>query len=145
MAFIDLENIRPVTGLDACPRDGLRVWPRKFTAQRGLRRWIQIMIGRGLAAKLALTKEQQNLRVLFGTGADAGQLLISADQEAGKFLAKRDKQGRYSLSINQATAAGLFGLEFPGFVVIAPPVLRAPGCPPSVEIAVPAEMLAVDD
>lgn len=145
MAFEEIDNLKPVSGLDACPSDGLRVWPRKFAAKTGLKRWIQIAIGVGLARRLALTLPQQLLRVLFGTGEDAGQLLIAADQTAGKFLAKRDKQGRYILTIGSASAARLFALEFPGFLVIAPEVLRAPGCPPSVCFPVSAEMLKAEE
>lgn len=145
MAFTDIENMKSVLGLEATPPLGLRVRPRKFAAKMGLRRWIQILVGKDLASKLALTRPEQMVRLLFGSGDDAGTLLLSADQAAGKFQAHRDKQGRYSLKINAATAEGLFALEFTEFSVIEPEVLRAPGCAPSVCFAASAEMLACGD
>lgn len=145
MAFTDIENMKVVIGPGSCSALGVLVRPRKFTAKMGLRRWIQILVGKDLASKLALTRPQQMVRLLFGSGVDAGTLLLAADQAAGKFQATRDKQGRYSLTLTAATAEGLFALEFAPFSVIEPEVLRAPGCAPSVCFAASAEMLACGD
>lgn len=71
--------------------------------------------------------------------------MIAPDQDKGQFPAKRDKAGRYRLSIGGASADGLFALDFPAFCVIEPPVVRAPGCPPACTFDCSAEMLAVAD
>lgn len=145
MAFSEIECVKPVTGLDAVSDNGLRVAARRFTAKRGLVRWIEIKLGAGLARQLALTQPQHKVRLLFGTGEDAGKILLAVDAEKGRFLAKRDKQGRYTIAISAASAEGLFALEFPVFSVVDAEAMRAPGCRVSVTFAVSAAMLAVED
>lgn len=71
--------------------------------------------------------------------------MIASDQEKGLFTAKRDKAGRYRLTISGASADGLFALDFPPFAVIEPEVIRAPGCPPACPFECSPEMLSVDD
>lgn len=145
MVFVEIENLRPAP-TDAVPTQGLRLRARTFkTAKAGIKHWIEITIGGGLAKKLALALPSQKLRILFGSGDDAGKLMIATDQEKGQFPAKRDKTGRYRLSISGPSADGLFALDFPPFAVIEPEVVRAPGCPPACTFECSAEMLAVAD
>lgn len=89
---------------------------------------------------------EHRLRLLFGTGPDAGKVMVSVDNETGKFLAKRDKQGRYALAINAATAEGLFALEFPTFAVPSIEAIRCDnGKPPHFVFRASKEMLEVED
>ena len=145
MAFNEIDNLKPVTGLDAVPEGGLRIKPRSFKSKHGVKRWIEIRIGVGLARKVALTAPLQKVRLLFGDGEDAGKILLAVDAAAGRFAARRDKQGRYTVVLGEASAEGLFALEFPVFAVLEPEVMRAPGCPVSVCFTASAAMLAVED
>lgn len=102
--------------------------------------------GGGLARRLSLTQPEHKLRLLFGSGADAGKVMLSVDNELGKFHARRDKQGRYSLTINAASAEGLFALDFPLFAVPRVEALRPDnGKPPHCCFTASAAMLAVED
>lgn len=65
---------------------------------------------------------------------------------AGKFLAKRSRKGEYALSVNTATAAGLFSMEFDPFVEDrCEPIRPANGQPPHFVFKASAQMLEVDD
>lgn len=119
MAFEDIEAVGPVRGLDGVPPDGVRVRAMRVGGRgHSVTPYIQVKIGARLAGKIGLTGPHQPVRLLFGTGADAGRIKLALDCANGKFLARRDKNGNYALSINAATADGLFALEFTVFVVI---------------------------
>ena len=70
--------------------------------------------------------------------------LLCVDQERGKFKAARKGDGAYSLSINGASAEGLFALEFPAFTVETAEVVRPPNLPPVATFTASPEMLAAD-
>lgn len=82
--------------------------------------------------------------MLFGTGEDAGKIMVAVDQALGKFTAKRSKKGHYALTINAASAEGLFALEFPAFTVAEVECFHPQGLPPHCVFAASAEMLAAD-
>ncbi|QJQ31798.1 hypothetical protein GV829_04515 [Sphingomonas lacunae] len=152
MPFEALDYVGPTVTpkAKAVPIDGVRV-----TAQRlGLKvrgnepqkfvRYIRIDIGKKLAKDMALHGQQLLCSVLFGIGTDAGKIRIAVDATAGRFTAKANKKGEWFLTINEATADGLFALEFPTFCVLD---IR-PHCsdrqPPSITFSASAEMLEAD-
>lgn len=147
MAFEDIECVNPVNGLDGVPPDGVRVKACKLGGRGGrVVHYIQLKIGAKLAAKISLAAEKHQLRLLFGTDVDAGKIKVSVDNAAGRFLARRDKNGNYALTINAASADGLFALDFPVFAVVdAEPIRPANGQPPHFVFRASTEMLAVDD
>ena len=145
MAFEEVEFIGPAP-IDAVPNGGIRVKPRTFKSKHGVKHWIEITIGEHLSRKICLSKPKHGMRVLFGTGEDAGKIAVAVDDEKGRFSAKKAKSsGRYVLSIGAASAEGLFALEFPVFAVLDPLVFCKDGSPPSFTFAASAEMLAIED
>ena len=149
MAFSDIECVNPVKpGAGAVPPAGVRIIGRSLGQRKsvggGKTHYIQLQIGASLARGLCLTAERHQLRLLFGIGEDAGQIMLAVDNTAGKFLAKRDKKGNYVSTINAATADGLFALQFPAFTVAQVEVQRAPGCPAAAVFAASPEMLKVE-
>lgn len=144
MAFEDIERIGAPPKSDV-PDDGVRVSTRAAAARGVPVRYIAIQIGGGLARSLVLRGEETTLKLQFGTDRDAGKIAISVDVNAGPFRAKRDKQGRYKLTINAASADGLFALDFPAFTVSPVEVVSREGeCPKAVFVA-SAPMLEVAD
>ena len=148
MPFEDIDCVNPApVKLDALPPKGVRLRPGKMTRKGGgdPTRYIRLTIGKDLARAASLTLPVHKLRLLFGTGDDAGKIMVAVDQERGRFSAKRSKAGDYALTINAASAEGLFALEFPVFCVIDVAVDRAPHCPASFTFTASADMLAVAD
>ncbi|RDV06406.1 hypothetical protein DXH95_02985 [Sphingorhabdus pulchriflava] len=112
----------------------------------GAAQYIRLQIGRDLARKISLSQAAHRVRLLFGTGSDAGKLQLSVDNEAGNFAVKRNKSGGYSLTINSQTADGLFSLQFPAFAVERCEAIRPEnGKPPHFVFNASDEMLRVDD
>lgn len=151
MAFEDIDCIRPASGgKTRVPAKGVAVSVRRLgvapRAGGGHRSYIRLCIGADLARGISLTQPEHRLRLLFGTGEDAGKVRVSVDNATGKFLAKRSKRGDYALTINADTAAGLFSLTFPAFTDDRCEALRPTnGQPPHFVFKASAEMLAVDD
>lgn len=111
----------------------------------GATRYIRVQIGAVLAKKLCLQGDLTRLRLQFGTGSDAGKIAASVDVTNGGFEAKKDKQGRYALTINQRTADGLFALDFPAFTVSPVDVIEKDRTPPVAVFTASDAMLAVED
>ncbi len=148
MAFENIDCIKPVAVKNPVPLDGVTVSPRVLNLKKQGRtiRFIRLVIGSALARKLSLVQEVVNVRLLFGTGSDAGKIAISVDNAAGKFAAKRAKNGTYSLTINEDTADGLFAMEFEPFSRKGLEVVRpVDGRPVQVVFAASDAMLAVAD
>lgn len=148
MAFENIDCIKPTVAANPIPTDGVRVSSRKLRLKKQNRdaRFIKIVIGASLARSLSLHQEDHNVRLLFGTGNDAGKIQISVDNTTGKFYAKRAKNGNYSLTINEATADGLFALEFEPFDRRNLEAIRpVNGQPRHVVFAASEAMLAVED
>lgn len=144
MAFEDIERVGSAPPSDV-PDDGVRVSSRAAAARGVPVRYIAIQIGGGLATALVLRGEETRVRLQFGTDRDAGKIAISVDVDAGAFVARRDKRGRYKLTINAASAEGLFALNFPAFTVSPVEVVSRQGqCPLGVFVA-SQPMLEVDD
>jgi hypothetical protein len=112
----------------------------------GVSRYLALAIGPELARKLSLHAPEHRVRLLFGSGPDAGKIMISVDNAGGRFAAKRTKPGGYWVTINEQTAEGLFALEFPPHSVRAVEAVRpVNGQPPHAVFKASAAMLAVDD
>ncbi|WP_340265429.1 hypothetical protein [Sphingobium mellinum] len=67
------------------------------------------------------------------------------DNAADCFRAKKGKDGGYALTINEASADGLFALEFPPFAVTAAMQPNVQGQPPLASFKASEPMLAVED
>lgn len=150
MAFEEIEAIKPA-GVAAIkvPDGGILVRPRVLTLKnKSSVRYIYVKIGKALAKNLSMTDENEKLRVAFGTGSDAGKIMITVDAEKGRFNARRDTRGCYSLTLNEATAGGLFALDFPQFAIEKISFVPGAGTPNSLPrfiFPASAEMLAVAD
>lgn len=148
MAFEEIECVKPAgAAVIACPADGVRLTAPKITRKTGhIVQFIRLTIGAKLARGIALTQDSHGLRLMFGTGADAGMVIVSVDNSAGKFRAKRAKSGGYALTINAGTAEGLFALQFPPFNVSPVEAIRPEnGKPPHFSFRASAEMLKCED
>ena len=147
MGFAEIECLGAAVPLDALPRDGLLVTTRAAPYKPGrvgpVARYIVVRIGVGLAAKLKLLGQTSAARLLFGNGDDAGKIALTVDQ-AGRFAAKRRKDGSWTITINAASAEGLFSTDFPAFCVIEPEVIALAGKAPFVKFEASAAMMAVD-
>lgn len=149
MAFEAIENLsKPSAG--KCPEDGVRIIARKLgrpaKAGGGHSFYISISIGPKLARAIALHAETHRVRMLFGTGPDAGKIMVSVDNAGGNFGAKRNKAGGYALTINGTSAKGLFACEFPEFSEAKIDAIRPEnGQPKHFVFKASKEMLAVDD
>ncbi|PTR06416.1 MULTISPECIES: hypothetical protein [unclassified Novosphingobium] len=147
MAFEDIEAVNPAKAAPAAvPPHGVAVSARKLGTRNGVTaRYIKILIGPKLAEAISLVKDECNLRLAFGTGDDAGLIQVVIDNAKGPFLAKRQKTGAYALTINAATADGLFSLDFPRFDCERLEALRpSVGQPPHFVFCASEQMLAVD-
>jgi hypothetical protein len=148
MAFENIDCIKPTAAANPIPIDGVRVSPRVINLKKAGRtiRFIRIVIGSGLARKLSLHQDNHNVRLLFGTGNDAGKIKILVDNTSGKFAANKAKKGSYSLTINEDTADGLFSMEFEPFDRKNLEAIRpVDGRPMHVVFAATDAMLAVED
>lgn len=151
MAFEDIECVNPAPqGAGRIPKHGVAVrvhqLGRPVRAGGGYVCYIRLSIGADLARAISLTQPQHQVRLLFGTEADAGKIRVSVDGEAGKFLAKRDKAGNYALSINAGTAEGLFSLGFPRFADERCEAIRPQnGQPPHFVFKESKDMLRVEE
>ena len=145
MAFEAIENVRPSKGQAPCPADGVSVRARhiKFATEAEAR-WIEIQIGRELANRMVLVKEEIGVRVAVGNGAHAGQIALQVDASAGAFAAKRRKDGSYVATMNAASCAGLFSLSFAAFAATAK-VTHVQNEPPQAVFIASAAMLDADD
>lgn len=126
MAFEDIDFLGKPGGKGSLvPDDGIQVSARRLGTRNGeMRHFVKISIGPALAKKLAFTEPAHAMALQFGTGADAGVVRAVA-RDGGAFPARRDKHGRYALTVNEATMDGLFATTFPSFirarVAVVPP------------------------
>lgn len=150
MAWESIRNLKTVSTAESVPPAGVRLTARKMGWARGGKsgetHYIKLAIGADLAKKLGLVTPEVRVRLLFGRDSDAGKIAISVDAETGNFVAKRDKAGRYALTINKASAEGLFALDFPAFnVAVVEAVRPENGQPRRAVFKVQPAMLAVAD
>lgn len=150
MAFEVIENLKKVYKKAACPVAGVKVTARVLKRAEkmggGESRFIRIMVGAQLARSISLAQPNHNLKLAFGTEADAGKIQVSVDNAQGGFPAKRDKVGNYALTINAQTADGLFALTFPEYLIDRIEAIRPEnGKPPHFVFKASDDMLAVED
>ena len=141
MPFETIENLAtPKPG--AIPADGAGVRPMTLGLKNGgTVKWIKLTIGAELSAALCLTRPEVPLKLLFGTGTDAGLIGITVDT-AGGFVAKRRKDNSYFIAINAATADGLFALDFAPFAVAGVKVVHEMHKAPFATFKAADDMLA---
>lgn len=144
MAFDDIERVGPKK-VQTVPENGVRVSSRHAQGRGKPTRYISIQIGGGLAKKMVLLGEETALRLQFGSGRDAGKIAMSVDVTSGPFPARKQRSGAYHLTINAASAEGLFALEFPPFTVAEVEVVHRQGVPPMAVFAASETMLAVEE
>lgn len=149
MPFELIDNLKKPAAAK-CPEDGVRVMARKLgrpgKAGGGIARYIAITIGARLARSISLHAADHRVRMLFGTGSDAGKIMVSVDNTAGNFAAKRSKSGAYTVTINELPAKDLFALEFPEFCEAKIDAIRPEnGKPPQFVFKASKEMLEVED
>lgn len=90
------------------------------------RRYIQIILGVGLALTLGLRKPSEPLTLQEGTGPDRGKLSIFSDP-SGTFKSVRLKTGQYRVCIGAATCAGRYEFSFKRFEVEEPQIIKGSG------------------
>lgn len=143
MGWETIENVKPPAATKpTVPPHGVVVSSRAVL--NGLR-YIAVRIGADLARAAKFHLPQQQVRLMFGSGADAGKIAVAVDMGGG-FLAKKQKSGAYQITINRAAADGLFNLNFPAFVIDRCEAIRPDnGQPPMFTFRASAAMLEVDD
>lgn len=148
MPFENIDLIGPKKSTPSkVPEQGVLVSTRRLKTRLGKEvSYIRIAIGAKLAKGISLVQPAVNVRLLFGTGSDAGFVQVSVDNTTGKFAAKRTRKGDYVLTINEATANGLFALAFEAFTVAPIEAIRpVNGQPPHFVFKASAQMLAVPE
>lgn len=146
MSWEPISNVKPTAPSAASvPAMGVSVVARLFGKRGGGKvRYIKIAIGPALAKALCMVGDEAGLRLSLGGGKFAGQVALSVDNAADCFRARRGKGGGYVLTIGQASAEGLFSLDFPPFSAVA--IVQPPerGKPPLAAFVAGA-MLASGD
>ena len=125
MSWEIIDNLAPPKAQTVPPK-GVRVEARSLTLKKQERtaRYIRIHIGAELAKAAAMTHETQQVMLMLGGGSENGKIAIGVSS-SGKFTAKRQKNsGRYTLTVNEASAEGLFALAFETFRVADCEVIR---------------------
>jgi hypothetical protein len=149
MAWETIERAKPAyVPQSACPCDGVAVSVRRMGggSRRTPVRYIVIKVGKALARSARFTQKPQNVRLMFGSGTDAGKVAVVIDQNAGKFVAKEQKNGDWMITMSARDAAGRFSLDFPAFDVKGIEAIRPEnGQPPMFTFRASKEMLAVDE
>ncbi len=147
MPFEPIENVSSATATPPTPADGIRFTARSMARRNGGLpvRYIQLQIGAGLARQLAIVGERTALALAFGSGSDAGRMRLGVDFSGSTFPAKRTRTGNYTLTINAASADGLFALAFHPVTVAGPKVTAVAGKAPWVVFDLPPSVLALDD
>jgi hypothetical protein len=145
MPFEIIENVAKLAAQIKVFPDGVRVEPKVLTTKKGVTRYIKVTVGAQLAKKLIWRDEKTRIDLAFGTGRDAGKVRASVNLTAGQFIAGRDKQGRYTFTINAATAEGLFSLDFPAFDIDRIDPVSELAKPPALVFKASDEMLEAAD
>lgn len=152
MAFETIENVGKKTkgsGIPV-PVNGVRVAARRMgrPASRGggTSSFIRLDVGPGLVKKLCWLGNAARVRLLFGTGTDAGKIGMEVDNSAGDFVARRSPKGdNWFLSIGSSAADGLFSLSFDTFVIDDVSVVELMHKPPRALFDASADMLAIKE
>lgn len=121
MTWEPISNVKPTpAAAEKVPPMGVSVTARALGARSGKKvRYIKMAIGPQLAKALCMVGEQAGLRLALGSGKVAGHVALTVDNAPDCFRAKKAKDGGYVLTINEASAAGLFSLAFPPFAARA--------------------------
>ncbi|CAN5337284.1 hypothetical protein BH10PSE12_BH10PSE12_02910 [soil metagenome] len=150
MSWFEIKCVKPSNAKSpAVPVDGLLiksavVGARKKAGETEGRmvRYIKMRIGSGLAKKLCLVGESTRLALALGGGKFAGQISMAVDATAGGFPAAKQKDGGYTLTINEASADGLFSFGFAAFAAQPSALPATTGAPPMYAFTPPSAFLA---
>ena len=133
MAWETVEPIKTTTAATpSVPPKGLVITVRQLNARRNAampaRKYIALRIGAELAKASAIAANPAFVRIMIGSGSDANRIKVQVDHAAagnpGCFLAKRQSNGGYLVSINQPSAEGLFAMNFPAITITSAEVVR---------------------
>lgn len=148
MAFEEIKCVKPSAAkARAVSPNGIAVTSRVVGNRGGVvSRYIKLTIGAVLARGIGMTREEHQVRLLFGSGADEGKVrVVGPLNPGGPFKARQGKSGVYTLTINQRSAEGRFALDFPAFAIDRIEAVRPEnGQSPHFVFLASAEMLAVD-
>lgn len=151
MSWDIIDNVKPSKSTLTIPPHGIYVASRGLKVRRGGKdrgeiRFIKISLGRDLARKLVLNTDSIGVKLMFGSEENRGKIKISIDATSGNFIAKPSKNGIFTITLNSASAEGLFALDFPSFAIPTVEALRpSNGQPPHCIFRVSDAMLAVED
>ena len=147
MSWEPISNVKPTPpSAEKVPTMGVSIAARRVGMKGGRKaRYIKVGIGPQLAKALCMVGEQAGLRLALGGGKFAGHVALSVDNAADCFRAKKGKGGGYMVTINEASAAGLFALEFPPFAASAELLPAERGKPPMASFKASEPMLAAED
>lgn len=127
MPFETIERVGPAPAAPAVPANGLQVSCRAMKSRSRTdaepTRWITIRIGADLARAAGYHQASQPVDLAIGTGNDAGKIAVLLNQR-GTFTAKGKPGKNYAITINAASAEGLFALEFESFTRAPIEVIR---------------------
>lgn len=146
MGWEVIENVKPSGKPDAVPPAGVRVASRGCL---GGKRYIALIVGRDLARSMGMAVEHYPVRLMFGSGSDAGKIAVALgpdNDRSGGFRAKLQKSGNYLITISQASAEGLLSVNFPELRETRCEVIRPENGGPRMFIfRASKEMLEVSD
>ena len=114
MTWSTIENLKRSYHRGRVPDHGVAVGTRAC-GRNGRVYYICLQIGRDLARAARFAQDEQGVRLMLGGGSDAGKIAIVIDQTAGNFVARKQKNGSYKITIGAPAAAGHFATKFESF------------------------------
>lgn len=147
MSWEPISNVKPTPpSAEKVPAMGVSIAARKCGLRGGRTvRYIKIGLGPQLAKALCLVGDQAGIRLSLGGGEFAGKVALTVDNAPDCFRAKKGKGGGYMLTINEASADGLFALDFPPFAAAAELLPPERNKAPIAAFKASEPMLAVED
>ena len=146
MPFTSIERLgAPAAKAAGVPPMGVRVLKRNLRTRSGTDvGFISIRLGAELSRRLGLTGAGHPVGLAFGDGNDTGKIAVTTG--GGEFAARGKPGKAYQITINKASADGLFAWDFPTFERAPLEVLTpARGGHTYTTFAATADMLSVED
>lgn len=139
MSWVKLANPKPSRG-NELPPDGVRITSHSSGGSRRLP-WIRIRVGKDAARRGSLHATKHNVHVLAGAAEEKGQVAIVCDADTGNFVAAKQPDGSYVITINARAAEGQFATEFDPFSVAGAKVIGDGKTPAFITFPVPSHFL----